>query len=285
MIVTNAISSVTSSSAVVLPAHRLVNLSSRGLVGTGVNALAAGFVSSGTGTKQYLVRAIGPTLSGFGVTNVLAQPVLTVYSGSTVIATNTGWANSATVASVSLSVGAFALPATSADSVLVATLAPGSYTAQVTGVGGTTGNALVEIYEVGADLTELLNVSTRAPVGGNGQNLTAGLVVSGTGPIQVLLRGIGPALSTFGVSTPLAHPLLTLYSGSTVLATNSGWSTGSVSAATISGAETAVGAFALAPGSADAVLLMTLAPGSYTVQVSSLDGTTGVALVEAYQVM
>ena len=241
-------------------------------------------MSSGTGTKQYLIRAIGPTLSSFGISGVLAQPVLTVYSGTSIIASNTIWGNSNTIATVSLTVGAFALPAASADSALVATLSPGSYTAQVIGVGGTTGNALVEIYEVGSDLTTLANLSTRGQVAGTSQNLVAGLVVGGTSPIQVLLRGIGPTLSSFGIASPLARPILTLYSGTSVIATNSGWSAGTVPAATIAAAESAVGAFALPTGSADTALLMTLAPGTYTVQVSSADGTTGIALVEAYQV-
>jgi hypothetical protein len=97
-----------------------------------------------------LIRAVGPTLSTFNVAGVLAQPTLTVVdsSGNTV-ATNTGWstnANAAAIASEASTVGAFALPAGSADSALLLTLAPGSYTAIVSGVGGTSGVALVEAY-------------------------------------------------------------------------------------------------------------------------------------------
>jgi len=128
---------------------RLVNISARGMVGTGSSIMTGGFVISGNSTETVLIRAVGPTLSTYGVTGVLAQPTLTVYNASgTSVATNTIWGGGSTLSSAMTQVGAFALPATSADSAVLVTLPAGAYTVQVSGVNGTTGNALVEIYEV-----------------------------------------------------------------------------------------------------------------------------------------
>lgn len=125
---------------------RLNNFAAQSSVGP--NALVAGFTIVGTRSKAVVVRAIGPTLTQFGVTGALADPRLELYSGRTSIAANDNW--SGMVGSVVLvsSLGAFPLAAGSRDAVIVTTLAPGSYTAQVTGVGNATGVALLEIYEV-----------------------------------------------------------------------------------------------------------------------------------------
>jgi len=129
---------------------RLVNLSTRGEVGVGDHALIAGLVLSGTQARRVLIRAIGPALSAFGVTGALADPVLTVYRGNTAIATNDDWEVSRASATVSVTaqrVGAFALPAASRDAALLITLGPGAYTAIITSADGTTGIALIEVYD------------------------------------------------------------------------------------------------------------------------------------------
>ena len=95
---------------------------------------------------RVLVRAVGPTLGAFGVTGALNDPRLEILRGTTSVATNDNWL--AADAPTFSSVGAFGLTAGSRDAALVVSLAPGSYTAQVSGVGGTTGVALVEVYEV-----------------------------------------------------------------------------------------------------------------------------------------
>jgi hypothetical protein len=127
---------------------RLVNVSARNSVGTGANILIAGFAISGTGTKQLLIRAVGPTLGAFGVTGVLPDPKLEVFNANGVsIGTNDHWP--ATLAPVMAQVGAFALTPNSRDAALVVTLNAGaSYTVQVSGADGGTGEALIEVYEV-----------------------------------------------------------------------------------------------------------------------------------------
>lgn len=132
-------------------AARLINLSCRARVGTGADILIPGLVVAGTAPKTLLVRAVGPTLSAFGVTGELADPTLTVFSGTTTVATNNDWSSgpgTAAVAAAATQAGAFALPLGSRDAALIVTLNPGAYTIQVAGIGNATGVALVEVYEV-----------------------------------------------------------------------------------------------------------------------------------------
>jgi sugar lactone lactonase YvrE len=270
------------------------NISTRAQVGTGAGIEIAGFVVSGPpgSTEQLLLRADGYSLLQFQISGYLLQPVLTLFDSSGAqIATNSSWSassNSAQIASAAASVGAFAFTAPDAsfgvDSALLLNLPPGAYTAQISGMGGTTGISLAEIYQVGSGPAQLTNISTRADVGSGALVEIAGLVVQGAQPAQVLIRAVGPTLSTFNVSGVLAQPTLTVVdaAGDTV-ATNTGWST-NANAAAIASTASSVGAFALPAGSADCALLLTLQPGAYTAIVSGVGGTSGVALVEAYQV-
>jgi YVTN family beta-propeller protein len=130
----------------------------------------------------------------------------------------------------------------------------------------------------------LINISTRAHVGNGGNILIPGFVVSGSGVETLLIRADGPALGAFGVGGALAQPSLSVFDSSdTVVASNTGWGTNSNSAQ-IANAAAQVGAFALAQGSADCALIARLPPGAYTVQVSGVDNSTGIALAEVYEV-
>jgi hypothetical protein len=126
---------------------QIVNTSTRVQVGTGSNVLITGLVLKGEGQKSYLVRGVGPTLASFGVSGALADPTLSVFNGQgVVVASNDDWNSS--LATIFASAGAFALPSGSHDAALVITLSAGSYTFQISGVGGTSGVALVEVYEL-----------------------------------------------------------------------------------------------------------------------------------------
>lgn len=128
---------------------RLVNLSTRVQVGGTAGSPIAGFVIEGTGIQRVLLRAVGPTLATFAVPGTLSDPQLTLYSGGTVVASNDDWSatgGGTSLAATFTSAGAFALPTGSKDAALVAELAPGAYTAVVSGATGTTGTALVELY-------------------------------------------------------------------------------------------------------------------------------------------
>jgi hypothetical protein len=264
---------------------RIINLSIRSFVGTGADLVTVGFAISGSGSKQMLIRADGPTLASFGVGGLLSNPQLSIFNSSQVMMdTDTAWGGGAPLADVFAAVGAFALPATSADSAVFLPLAAGTtYTAGVTGVNGTTGVALAELYDAdpGNPPTRLVNVSARALSGTGSNVMIAGFVIGGSGTETLLIRGIGPGLTQFGVSGVLATPQVTLFNqAGMAIGTNTGWGGGSA----LTAAFAQVGAFALPAGSADSALLVTLPSGSYTVEVAGTNNSTGVALVEVYEV-
>jgi hypothetical protein len=127
---------------------RTVNLSTRAGVGTGERVLIAGFFVGGDLPKRMLIRGIGPSLRAFGLTDALGRPTLTLFRGGSALARNSGWAGAADVAAASLQAGAFPLAGDAQDAALLLHLAPGAYTAQITGEGAASGVALVEVYEV-----------------------------------------------------------------------------------------------------------------------------------------
>jgi hypothetical protein len=267
---------------------RLINISTRAEVGTGANILIPGFVINGNGTETLLIRADGPALSTFGVSGVLAQPSLSVFDNAGhVIATNTGWgtnSNPSQIVSAAASVGAFSLTSGSADCALIASLPAGAYTVQVSGVKNTTGVVLAEVYEVSYSGTRLANISTRALVGTGANIIIPGFVIAGTGSEELLARGDGPSLTAFGVAGALALPSLSVFNNAgTVVASNTGWGTGSNPSQIVS-AGASVGAFALTTGSADSALIVNLSAGAYTMQLSGVNASTGVALAEVYEV-
>jgi outer membrane protein assembly factor BamB/subtilisin family serine protease len=276
--------SVTSSPAVVTTATaipaRLTNLSVQTTAG-GTQTLTLGFVLSGSPEKSLLVRGIGPGLTAFNLTGVLADPVLTVLgpnSSTLVAAQNDNWSN--TTAAAMAAAGAFPLTSGSKDAALLATLAAGNYTAQIT--GATPGLALAEIYDTAIGTgAKLINLSTSAQVSAGG-SLTAGFTISGNVAKTVLIRGLGPALATLGVGGTLSDPKLELYDGaSNLLQSNDDWG----ATPTLVDAFTQTGAFKFGTSpTKDAVLLVTLAPGSYTALVrGATPALSGLALVEIYE--
>jgi hypothetical protein len=293
---TNSLGSATSSPAkIALVATnnigRLVNISCRSQVGTGANILIAGLVIGGAGTsgsESVLIRGSGPALVPFGVTGTLPDPQLQIYSGTTVLGTNNGWAGSSSISSAASAVGAFAwTDSTSHDAALLETLAKGAYTAQISGQSGDTGIALAEVYDATPAGTytlatpRLVNISARVQVGTGGDILIAGFVIGGSTSRTVLIRASGPALVPFGVTGTLPDTELQLYSGSTLLGSNEGWG----GETEIVNAAASVGAFPWGSASSkDSAILVTLPPGAYTAQVSGASGDTGVALVELYEV-
>ncbi len=266
---------------------RLANLSVRTQAGTGDATLIAGFAlgaasPAATPTRPLLVRAIGPTLSVFGVDGPLADPALTLAPlGGATLASNDNWSGSAELKNAFASVGAFALANdTSRDAALLVALPPGAYTATVSGGSGV---ALVEVYDAGTALTpRLTNLSARTLAGTGANALIAGFVVDGTLPKKLLLRAAGPTLAAFGIGNVLADPVLTLrpLNSETIVAANDNWA----GTAALRAAFTSVGAFAFsADTSLDAAIAIELPPGAYTATVSGKNNTTGVALVEVYE--
>ena len=275
---------------VVVPDSRIVNFSARAVSGPGNETLIMGFVVAGDG-KNLLVRGIGPGLAAYGVANPLADPMLTLYGvGGVVSASNDDWqtntagaSNATLIASTAERVGAFPLAAGSKDSSLLYTVNNGAHTTGLLRPNSTTGVALTEVYDTDTALgARLINVSARMNVTTGEGTLIAGLIIAGTSPKAVVIRGIGPSLAAYGVTSVLADPKITVYSGNTEIGTNDNWETGASTAAAVSAATARVGAFPLPAGSKDATLLITLPPGAYTVHVTGVSNTTGVAMIEVY---
>jgi hypothetical protein len=264
------------------PNSRLSALSTRARVGAGGQTLISGFAIGG-GQKQVLIRAVGPGLAPFGVTGVLSSPVLTLCSGSTVLASNTGWnaaTNAADIRNTSAAVGTFPLLEGSADCALLVNLPPGPYTALISSADNSQGVALVEVYEVSGP-GQLVGISTRAQALTGSDTLIPGFVVSGNRPKNLLIRCAGPALASFGLTGVIPKPSITLYKGASAIGTNTGWST-AVNSDEITAAARTASDFAFPANSADSALYVNLAPGLYTVLTAGADGQTGIGLVEVY---
>ncbi|MBL9201206.1 MAG: DUF1800 family protein [Opitutaceae bacterium] len=269
---------------------RVANLSTRTQVGTGANVAVVGFVIGPGGPKNVLIRAVGPALGSFGVAGTLGDPRIDLYDSSTparLITSNDNWqttvaGSTAATAATFTTVGAFALGNGSRDAALVATLGPGAYTAQVTGVANASGIALVEVYDVTGP-ARLMNLSTRAQVGTGGGIMISGLSIApGRGLRKFLVRAAGPTLGSFGVAGTIADPAIAILDGAgQQIASNDNWGTGNATAISTAFAE--AGAFGFTAGSRDAAMLVDLEPGkNYTIQVSGVGNTTGLALVEVY---
>jgi len=258
---------------------RLVNISTRSLVGTGDNVQIAGFVITGSQPKKVLIRAAGPSLSLFGITNAIADTVLTLKDGANnTLLTNDDWAPAQS--SDFDAVGAWGWPAGSKDSALVTTLAPGQYTALVSGKTTTVGVALVEVYEEDDHTgpARLANISTRSLVGTGSDNQIAGFVITGNAPKTVVIRASGPGLAAFGVQGTIEDPTISLYTDSGIkFLENDNWDS------LLSANFDAVGAWGFPANSKDAALVTTLQPGGYTVMVANARSTTGVALIEVFE--
>ncbi|MBL9207199.1 MAG: hypothetical protein JNN01_19070, partial [Opitutaceae bacterium] len=279
------------------PTDRLINLSSRALVSSADSrTLITGFVIGGSSPKSLLLRAIGPGLSTFGVTQALVDPKLQVFnSAGQLLLENDNWSGTS-VSEASARVGAFALAAQSKDASAIATLPPGAYTMLVLDQGGA-GVALAEIYELNETSgrqQRLINLSSRGHVAPGEGVLVGGFVVTGNTPKRLLIRASGPGLAGFGVNGALADPFLRLFDHtSALIARNDNWElpltaqTGQIAATAVDLAATAqeAGAFAFTSGSKDAAVLITLAPGLYSAQVSSSTSASGVALIEVYEVI
>ena len=271
------------------PARRLVNISVRGVVGSGEAVLIPGFVVEG-GALPVLVRGVGPGLVRFQVPSglVLQQPRIVLRQGQVLVQQNAGWTlggqTEAIIAANSLT-RAFALDPTLPDSALTLPLAAEGYTVEVNGADGGTGIALAEIYDArtGGETGGIVNISGRGFVGTGDNILIGGFVVTGDAPVLVLIRAAGPALSRFGVSGVLAQPRLRVVRGGAELATAASWSAGETQVS-IAEAASLVKAFAFTAGAEDSALLLSLPPGDYTAQVSGADGTSGIALLEIYHV-
>jgi sugar lactone lactonase YvrE len=265
------------------PEAKVLNISTRLAVQTGDNVLIAGFIITGEEARDVIVRAIGPSLADAGVTGALADPSLELHdSTGALIAANNNWRvtqlggiitgdQQAAIEATTIA------PTDDLESAIVATLAPGTYTAIVRGANDGTGIGLAEVYDLNqATPSKLANISTRGFVDTGENVMIGGFVVRPGGGTEssVILRAIGPSLGS-AVENSLADPTLELHDSSGALvAANDNWKDSQ---------QAEIQATKLAPtDDAESALVALLPPGAYTAIVRGKENTTGVALIELY---
>ncbi len=250
------------------------NISTRAQVGTGTGVLIAGFILSGTEQKAVLIRALGPSLTPFGVSAALADPTLELHNDAgDLIASNDDWQTAANSSQIPSGLR----PGFTAESAILTTLRPGSYTAIEAGKNSSTGLGLIEVYDLAPDAdSRIENISTRGPVQtGDGVMIGGFVLTPGDGPREVLIRALGPSLAQSGIPNALPDPTLTLHDANgAVITSNDNWK---------SSQQTAIATTGLAPtNDLESAILTTLPAGTYTAILSGKNGATGVGIVEIF---
>jgi hypothetical protein len=251
-----------------------VNLSTRGTVGAGDDVLIGGLIIEGSASKQVIVRALGPSIP---VPGALSNPTLELHDGNgNMLAFDDNWqddpAQAAKIQATTIP------PSDPRESALVESLLPGNYTAIVRGAGNATGVALVEVYDLDSQPapSRLANIATRGTVQTGDNVMIAGFILN-SNPAAIVVRAIGPSLATSGVAGALADPTLEIRDDQgNLLASNDNWQQDSLQATQIQG----VGLPPISP--LESAITTTLNAGNYTAVVRGARGTTGVALVEVY---
>jgi cyclophilin family peptidyl-prolyl cis-trans isomerase len=274
----------------------LTNLSTRSVTSVDSSFVwtTPGFVTRGSGSIDILARAVGPGLEDFGVANSLPDPRISLQmlaEPKTEIKSNDDWETNDNLTELKAAtsvVGAFELKEGSRDAAVFTPIPSDAYTANIFSADGTTvGVVLGEIYMVGdpvAGGSALVNLSNRGYVGAGPLVMIGGFAVAGSGPVNLLIRGVGPTLRGFGVSGVLEDPVITVRDkDSVIVGFSDDWESGDLGAA-LAGIAMSVGAFSLQEESGDAALLLVLDPGTYTVVLSGKSGGTGTGLVEFYLV-
>jgi hypothetical protein len=254
------------------PRGSLLNIATRLRVGAGENVLIGGFIITGTEPKKVIIRGIGPSLANF-FSGTLADPTLQLFQGNTPLASNNDWKEAeAEIVATGIP------PAHEKESAIVRTLPPGSYTAVLGGNAGSTGIGVVEVYDLDQNANSTLaNIASRGFVDTGDNVMIGGVIVGPTGgaSARVVVRAIGPSLANFGINGALQDPTLDLVnSNGVVLRANNNWKDSQ---------QTAIETTGLQPGDPrEATLIETLSPGNYTAIVRGSGNTTGVGLVEVY---
>lgn len=250
-----------------------VNLSTRMVVQTGDNVLIGGFIVYGSGQKKIAVRAMGPSLP---VGGKLSDPLVELHdaSGAT-IASNDNWrsAQQTEITNAGLA------PGDDLESALIATINPGAYTVVVRGVNNATGVGLMEIYDLDPDGSpaRLANISTRGNVLTDDNVMIGGFIIRGDVPKRMLMRARGPSLFLNGspIAGRLIDPNLELRDANgALIKANDNWRADQ---------QAEIAASSIAPtDDREPAVVWTLSPGNYTAIVRGVNSTTGIALVEMY---
>jgi hypothetical protein len=252
--------------------------------------MIGGFIVQGIESKKVIIRAIGPGLTQYGVPNVLADPTLELHDGTgAVIASNDNWQHTIIGGIITrdqvrdIQNSGYA-PGNASEPAIVAELPPGNYTAVIRGINNTTGVALAEAYDLSPEALSILsNISTRSFVQTGNNVMIGGFIIPGTGPKRVIVRAIGPELTRYGVPNALANPTLELHDQNQLLASNDDWVTTIIGGIISSNQADEIRNSGHAPDNfRESAIIATLPPGNYTAIVRGVDNTTGVGLVEVY---
>jgi uncharacterized protein GlcG (DUF336 family) len=255
-------------------AEMLANISTRVSAGTGNDQLIGGFIISGDQQKKVIIRAIGPSLARFGVGSVLADPTLELHGPTgNLLAANDNWRDSQQAEIEATGIP----PVDELESAIVRTLAPGAYTAVVSGRDGGTGTALVEVYDLNSTSNSTLaNISTRGAVGAESEVIIGGFIIFGNGgSTRVLVRSVGPSLASLGIPNAMPDPSLELRdSNGTLIVENDNWK---------DGPQAEIEETTLAPtNDLESAIITTLPSGPYTAVIHERNGQSGVGLFEVY---
>jgi hypothetical protein len=260
----------------------LANLSTRAWVGTGENALIVGFIITGNEPTRVLLRAIGPSLSAFGVTTNLQDPTLGLYDSSgTLLAANNDWKltqlGDLIPANQMAEIQATgAAPSDNRESALIVTLQPNrNYTALIRGLASSSGIAVAELYDLNyGSVARLANISTRSLVQTGERVMIGGFIIRNPSG-RVIVRALGPSLQSFGINNALPDPFLELHdSNGALLASNDSWR---------SDQEAEIVATQLAPSQeSEAAIVTNLPAGAYTGILRDANAAAGVGLIEVY---
>jgi len=256
--------------------------------GTGDNALIEGFIVQGPAgsTKKILVRAIGPSLVPFGVTDALANPTLGIFNSSNVqIASNNDWKTTQvggiiTSDQAAETNGSGVAPGNDLESAIIANLAPGDYTAVVRGLNNNTGTGVVDAYDLSpASGARLVNIATRGLIQPGDKLMIAGFIIQ-NGPVRAVVRGVGPSLVAFGINNALPDTALQLRDqNGVVVVENDNWKFRSGG----SSQQAELEATGLQPtNDLEAAFVTTLPPGPYTAQLRGNPEATGIGVVQVY---
>ena len=254
---------------------QIVQLSTRGSVGTGDEVMIGGFIIEGGTSKKVIIRAIGPSLTAAGVAGALQNPILELHDGAGVLVqSNDDWRDSQEQEIIDSTVP----PTDDLESAIVADLTPGNYTAIVSGAESGTGVALVEVYDLEPDNGKLANISTRAHVDTGDNALIGGFIIKGPQSQRNVIRALGPSLSSSGVTGALPNPMLDLYNGNGGLLQSNDDFNSNTDAKTIR-------AYGLGlDNDYESGLYFEAAPGNFTAVVRGANDSSGIALVEIYGV-
>jgi hypothetical protein len=238
-------------------------------VETGDNVLVGGFIITGDSCKRVDLRGIGPSLQAVGVTGALSDPVLQLYDAAGDLVESND--NRISIPGIPNPL----LPTDPSESFLTAFLPPGIYTAVLQGANLNTGIGLVELYDTDPENSEVANISTRGVVGTGNDEMIGGFIVGGNTATSVIVRALGPSLAAEGIANALADPVLELRDANgNLIGQNDDWR---------SDQEQQIIATTIPPtNDAEAAIVKTLTPGTYTTLVYGKNSTSGVALVEAY---